>query len=103
MTNLQEAKLAREAEICYATMAMVTDFDCWKEDEAAVTVEEIVARLHDNAKNAEAIVTRTLASLPETRSCPCGSALANAILTDRARIPAEALKRLRPIVGNRLD
>jgi 5'-methylthioadenosine phosphorylase len=103
MTNAQEAKLSREAEICYATMAMVTDFDCWKEDEAAVTVEEIVARLHDNAKNAEAIVTRTLASLPETRSCACGSALANAILTDRARIPAEALKRLRPIAGHRLD
>jgi 5'-methylthioadenosine phosphorylase len=103
MTNVQEAKLAREAEICYATMAMVTDFDCWKEDEAAVTVEEIVARLHDNAKNAEAIVTRTLASLPDRRTCPCGSALAQAILTDRARIPAEAKERLRLIAGTRLD
>ena len=103
MTNVQEARLSREAEICYATMAMVTDFDCWKEDEAAVTVEEIVARLHDNAKNAEAIVTRTLASLPEKRTCACGSALAQAILTDRARIPAEAKKRLRPIAGTRLD
>jgi 5'-methylthioadenosine phosphorylase len=103
MTNAQEAKLSREAEICYATMAMVTDFDCWKEDEPAVTVEEVVARLHDNAKNAELIVTRALSSLPETRSCPCGTALAQAILTDRARIPAEARKRLRPIAGARLD
>jgi len=103
MTNAQEAKLAREAEICYATMAMVTDFDCWKEDEPAVTVEEVVARLHDNAKNAEAIVTRALGLLPEKRSCPCGSALANAVLTDRARIPAEARQRLRPIAGARLD
>jgi 5'-methylthioadenosine phosphorylase len=103
MTNAQEAKLAREAEICYATMAMVTDYDCWKEDEAAVTVEEVVARLHDNAKNAEAIVTRALSLLPEKRSCPCGSALANAVLTDRARIPAEARQRLRPIAGARLD
>ena len=103
MTNAQEARLAREAEMCYATMAMVTDFDCWKEDEGAVTVEEIVARLHDNARNAETIVTRTLASLPEKRTCPCGSALAMAILTERARIPAEAKKRLRPIAGTRLD
>jgi 5'-methylthioadenosine phosphorylase len=103
MTNAQEAKLAREAEICYATMAMVTDYDCWKEDEAAVTVEEVVARLHDNARNAEAIVTRALGLLPEKRSCSCGSALANAVLTDRARIPAEARQRLRPIAGARLD
>ncbi|HET8946347.1 MAG TPA: S-methyl-5'-thioadenosine phosphorylase [Candidatus Polarisedimenticolia bacterium] len=103
MTNVQEAKLSREAEICYATVAMVTDYDCWKEDETAVTVEEIVARLHDNAKNAEAIVTGALALLPEKRSCACGSALAQAILTDRARIPAEAKKRLRPIAGARLD
>ena len=103
MTNVQEAKLAREAEICYATMAMVTDFDCWKEDEAAVTVDEIVARLHDNAKNAESILTRALALVPAGRSCPCATALQAAILTDRARIPAEALKRLRPIAGARLD
>jgi len=103
MTNAQEAKLAREAEICYATMAMVTDYDCWKEDEAAVTVEEVVARLQENAKNAEAILTRALPLLPAQRTCPCATALAQAILTDRARIPAETLKRLRPIVGARLD
>jgi len=103
MTNVQEAKLAREAEICYATAAMVTDFDCWKEDEEAVTVDEIVARLNDNAKNAEAIVTGALALLPAKRSCSCGTALAQAILTDRARIPAEARQRLRPIAGARLD
>jgi 5'-methylthioadenosine phosphorylase len=103
MTNAQEAKLAREAEICYATLAMVTDFDCWKEDEPAVNVEEIVARLHDNAKNAEAILTGALPLLPSTRSCPCATALQQAILTDRSRIPAEALRRLRPIAGARLD
>jgi len=103
MTNAQEAKLAREAEICYATMAMVTDFDCWKEDEAAVTVEEVVARLHENAKSAEAILTRALPLLPEQRGCACGTALQQAILTERSRIPAEALRRLRPIAGARLD
>jgi 5'-methylthioadenosine phosphorylase len=103
MTNAQEAKLAREAEICYATMAMVTDFDCWKEDEAAVTVEEVVARLHENARSAEAILTRALPLLPEQRGCACGTALQQAILTERSRIPAEALRRLRPIAGARLD
>src|SRR6185436_20430116 len=99
MTNAQEAKLAREAELCYATAAMVTDYDCWKEDEAAVTVEEVVARLGENAHNAQAIVARALAMLPEARGCGCGSALANAILTDRAQIGPEARERLRPIAG----
>jgi 5'-methylthioadenosine phosphorylase len=103
MTNAQEAKLAREAEICYATLAMVTDYDCWKMDEPPVNVEEVVARLHDNAKNAEAILARALPLLPATRSCPCGAALQQAILTDRARIPAEALRRLRPVAGARLE
>jgi len=103
MTNVQEAKLAREAEICYATLAMVTDFDCWKEDEPPVNVEEVIARLHDNAKNAEAILARALPVLPAARSCPCGTALQQAILTDRSRIPAEALRRLRPIAGARLE
>jgi len=102
MTNLQEAKLAREAEICYATAAMVTDYDCWKADEAAVTVEEVVARLGENAHNAQAIVARALAMLPETRGCGCGSALASAILTDRAQIGPEARERLRPIAGRYL-
>jgi 5'-methylthioadenosine phosphorylase len=82
---------------------MVTDYDCWKMDEPPVNVEEVVARLHDNAKNAEAILARALPLLPATRSCPCGAALQQAILTDRARIPAEALRRLRPVAGARLE
>jgi 5'-methylthioadenosine phosphorylase len=103
MTNAQEAKLAREAEICYATLAMVTDYDCWHEDEADVTVEEVVARLHDNAASAQAILARTLELVPAPRLCPCATALRNAILTERAHIPEEARQRLRPVAGRRLD
>ena len=102
MTNVQEAKLAREAEICYATVAMVTDYDCWKEDEEPVTVDEVVSRLKDNARMAQSILTRTLAALPDRRDCPCASALKNAILTDPARIPAETRERLRLIAGRYL-
>jgi 5'-methylthioadenosine phosphorylase len=103
MTNVQEAKLAREAEICYATMAMVTDYDCWHEEEADVTVEEVVARLNENARHAQTIVARTLAALPEGRSCGCATALKNAILTARGSISPEARERLRPLVGRYLD
>ena len=103
MTNAQEAKLAREAEICYATMAMVTDYDCWHEEEADVTVEEVVARLHDNAAHAQAIVARTLEQVPEARTCPCAGALRNAILTDRATLTPETRARLRPVAGRYLD
>ncbi|MGH9749532.1 MAG: S-methyl-5'-thioadenosine phosphorylase [Candidatus Polarisedimenticolia bacterium] len=103
MTNVQEVRLAREAEICYATLAMVTDYDCWRDDEEAVTVEEVVARLQDNAAMAQAIVTRVLDRLPAARTCPCAGALANAILTEPARIPAAARERLAPIVGRYLS
>ena len=103
MTNAQEVKLAREAEICYATMAMVTDYDCWKEDETAVSVEDVVARLNDNARNAASIIERVASALPKTRGCRCGSALKNAILTDRSRISAEARERLSLILGRHLD
>ena len=103
MTNAQEAKLAREAEICYATMAMVTDYDCWHEEEADVTVEAVVARLHDNAARAQAILARVLELIPAARPCHCATALRNAILTERAHIPEEARQRLRPIAGRHLD
>jgi 5'-methylthioadenosine phosphorylase len=103
MTNAQEAKLAREAEICYATMAMATDYDCWHEEEADVTVEEVVARLNDNARHAQEIIAGALGALPERRSCACASALKNAILTARGSISPEARERLRPIVGRYLD
>ena len=92
MTNLQEAKLAREAEICYATMAMVTDYDCWREGHDDVTVEQMVAVLHQNADNAVKVVKAAVAAMPAERTCGCGDALKYAIITDRKAIPAEARK-----------
>ncbi len=102
MTNVQEAKLAREAEICYATLAMVTDYDCWRAGTDPVTVEEVVARLQDNAAMAGAILARAIVRLPEARSCACAAALQNAILTDPASIPRESRERLRLLAGKYL-
>jgi 5'-methylthioadenosine phosphorylase len=102
MTNIQEVRLAREAEICYATLAMVTDYDCWRHEEKPVTVDEVVARLHDNARTAQAIIGNVAATLSGDRTCPCAAALQNAILTDRSRIPREARERLRLIAGRHL-
>ncbi len=103
MTNAQEVKLAREAEVCYATLAMVTDYDCWRTEEAPVSVEEVIARLNDNARMAQTILARALASLPATRDCSCASALRNTILTDRSLIPGDARERLRVLAGRYLD
>jgi 5'-methylthioadenosine phosphorylase len=94
MTNLQEAKLAREAEICYATMAMVTDYDCWREGHDDVTVDQIVAVMHQNSANAEKVIRAAVAALPQEKTCACGDALKHAILTDRKVIPAEIQKKL---------
>jgi 5'-methylthioadenosine phosphorylase len=94
MTNLQEAKLAREAEICYATVAMVTDYDCWREGHDDVTVDQVVAVLHQNADNAAKVVRAAVGALPAERSCGCASALQYAILTDRKAIPAATRERL---------
>jgi 5'-methylthioadenosine phosphorylase len=102
MTNLQEAKLAREAEICYATIAMVTDFDCWHPHHDSVTVDQIVAVLTKNAENAAKVVKHTVSAMPKTRSCKCGSALAHAILTDPTKIPAARKEKLRLILGKYL-
>jgi 5'-methylthioadenosine phosphorylase len=102
MTNLQEAKLAREAEICYTTVAMVTDYDCWHPDHDAVTVEQIIHVLHTNADNAARLVAEAVAAAPETRNCKCGSALAHAILTDRSTVPAATKAKLELIVGKYL-
>jgi 5'-methylthioadenosine phosphorylase len=102
MTNLQEAKLAREAEICYTTAAMVTDYDCWHPAHDAVTVEQVVSVLLKNADNAAKVVRETVAAMPKERSCKCGSALAHAIQTDRKKIPAAAKKRLKLLVGKYL-
>jgi len=87
MTNLQEAKLAREAEICYVTAAMVTDYDCWHPQHDAVTVNDIVANLVQNAANACKMVAEAVSRVPASRSCRCGSALQHAILTDRKQVP----------------
>jgi len=103
MTNLQEAKLAREAEICYATVAMVTDYDCWHEGHDDVTVDQIVAVLHQNAANAAKVVKAAVAAMPRERDCGCASALKYAILTDRKQIPAETKAKLDLLVGKYLN
>ncbi len=102
MTNLQEAKLAREAEICYATLAMVTDYDCWHPEHEAVTASQVVEYLNRNVENAQKILRASLKHLPKERDCKCGSALAHAILTDRRKISPEARKRLGLLVGKYL-
>ncbi len=99
MTNLTEAKLAREAELCYATIAMITDYDCWHPQHDSVTVAEIIQNLTSNASNVQRVLHQVVRALPAERSCKCGSALAHAILTDRKMIPAAAKKRLAPIIG----
>ena len=102
MTNLQEAKLAREAEICYATLAMVTDYDCWHPSHDSVTVEQIVAVLNQNAANACNVIRHAVAALPRERRCKCGSALQSAIMTDRANIPTDTRRKLALIVDKYL-
>ena len=103
MTNLQEAKLAREAEICYATMAMVTDYDCWHESHDAVTVDQIIAVLNQNAANAAKVVRAAVAAMPTERTCACASALKFAILTQPSAIPAATREKLDLILGKYLS
>jgi len=99
MTNLQEAKLAREAEICYATLALVTDYDCWHPDHDSVTVEMIIGNLLQNAKTAQQAIARAIGQLPGTRSCSCKDALATAIITRPEAVPEQTKKDLEPIIG----
>lgn len=99
MTNLGEAKCAREAEIAYATLAMVTDYDCWKADEAHVTVEMVIDNLRQNVSLAKEIIRRVLPRIPQTPSWSCHDALRNAIMTERSIWPAQALRDLGPIIG----
>jgi len=94
MTNLQEAKLAREAEMSYATLAMVTDYDCWREGHDDVTVEQVVAVLHQNAENASKVVRAAVAALPKCAQSPSADALKYAILTDKKAIPQSTKERL---------
>jgi len=102
MTNLQEAKLAREAEICYVSIAMVTDYDCWHEDHDAVTVTDIIANLTQNAENACKVVEAAVRAMPASRECKCGSALQHALITDRSAIPEATRKKLELLVGKYL-
>jgi len=102
MTNLQEAKLAREAEICYATAAMVTDYDCWHPGHDDVTVEQIVAVLNQNAANACRVIKAAVAAMPKERKCGCASALQYAILTAPDAIPAATRDKLDLLIGKYL-
>jgi 5'-methylthioadenosine phosphorylase len=102
MTNLQEAKLAREAEICYTTLALVTDYDCWHPDHDSVTVDMIIRNLTENAKMAQQVIAHAVERLPIERTCECATALATAIITRPADVPAATKARLRPIMGKYL-
>jgi 5'-methylthioadenosine phosphorylase len=102
MTNMPEAKLAREAEICYATMALVTDFDCWHETEEIVSIEAVIATLMKNVNNARGILRTIVHGLPLQRKCECATALANGVITHKEHIPPTALKNLELIVGKYL-
>jgi 5'-methylthioadenosine phosphorylase len=99
MTNLQEAKLAREAEICYATLALVTDYDCWHPDHDSVTVEMIIANLMQNARTAQQAIATAVGRVPAARTCACKDALATAIITRPEVVPAQTKKDLAPIIG----
>ncbi len=103
MTNLQEAKLAREAEICYATIALVTDYDCWHPDHDHVTVEMVIANLTQNARTAQRVIASAVAALASTpRTCACGQALATALITRPDAVPDETRRMLARIVGKYL-
>ncbi|MBI2683198.1 MAG: S-methyl-5'-thioadenosine phosphorylase [Acidobacteriales bacterium] len=102
MTNLQEAKLAREAEICYATLAMVTDYDCWHTGHEDVTIEQVIAVMQQNTGNALTVLRAAIAGLAKSRGCKCGSAMQFAIVTDKTKIPAATRKKLALIIGKYL-
>jgi 5'-methylthioadenosine phosphorylase len=103
MTNLQEAKLAREAEICYSTLALVTDYDCWHPDHDSVTVEMIVANLTANATMAQQVIANAVEQLPIARDCECARALAAAIITRPDAMPAHTRERLHLLIGKYLE
>lgn len=102
MTNVTEAKLAREAEICYSTIAMITDYDCWHPQHDSVTVTQVIAILQQNATNAQNVVREAVKTVPAERQCMCGDALRHAILTDKKVIPASTKKSLAAILGKYL-
>jgi 5'-methylthioadenosine phosphorylase len=99
MTNVTEAKLAREAEICYATIAMITDFDCWHPEHESVTASQIIATLVQNAENAQKVLREAVRAMPEGGSCKCGAALKHALVTDLKLVPKATKKKLEAIIG----
>jgi 5'-methylthioadenosine phosphorylase len=103
MTNVTEAKLAREAEMCYATIAMITDYDCWHPEHESVTASQIIATLNQNAENAQRVLRAAVRALPQGRTCKCGSALQHALVTDMKLVPAATKKRLGAIIGKYLS
>jgi 5'-methylthioadenosine phosphorylase len=102
MTNVTEAKLAREAELCYSTIAMITDYDCWHPEHESVTATQIIATLNQNAENAQRVLREAVRSMPVDRTCKCGVALRHALVTDPKLVPAATKKRLRFIIGKYL-
>ncbi len=102
MTNLQEAKLAREAEICFGTLALATDYDCWNESAGNVEIEHVLAVLKSNVDLAQRTIRHAVDDLKRSRSCACASALKDAIITERSRIPKKLRAELRPIIGKYL-
>jgi 5'-methylthioadenosine phosphorylase len=99
MTNVTEAKLAREAELCYGTVAMITDYDCWHPQHESVTAAQIIATLGQNADNAQKVLRESVRALPADRNCKCGAALQHALVTDMKLVPAATKKRLAAIIG----
>jgi 5'-methylthioadenosine phosphorylase len=99
MTNVTEAKLAREAEICYATIAMITDFDCWHPEHESVTASQIIATLVQNAEHAQQVLREAVRAMPEERNCKCGAALKHALVTDMKLVPKTTKKKLEAIIG----
>ena len=102
MTNLQEAKLAREAEICFATLALATDYDCWNESAGDVKIDHVLAVLQQNVDLAKKTIREAIKNLDAARSCACASALKTAIITDKSKIPKKVRRDLRPIIGKYL-
>jgi 5'-methylthioadenosine phosphorylase len=102
MTNVNEAKLAREAEICYATIAMITDYDCWHPEHESVTASTIIATLNQNAANAQNVLREAVKTMPTERKCKCGSALQHALITNFKIVPAKTKKNLAAIIGKYL-
>jgi 5'-methylthioadenosine phosphorylase len=103
MTNVTEAKLAREAELCYGTIAMITDYDCWHPEHESVTATQIIATLNQNTENAQKVLREAVRAMPKERSCKCGAALRHALVTDLKLVPPATKKRLAPIIGKYLS